>query len=463
VKRVAWLGLLLAGCSIPQSRPEVQPLVREELGLADGASAPAVRLDWWRAYGDPQLDRLVADALADSPTLDAAIARVRQANAVLSRQDAERGPSADLDAQLQAARLSGRYTIPPPYAGTVRVQGIGQAGLDWNLDLFGRQRAAIEQAAGQRDAAAFDAAATRVMIASSMVQAYAEIARAERQMAIARQTVDTREASLRLTQARVRSKLASDIDTTGAQTLVAQAKVALARAEGARTLATQAVAALAGRGTDYATGIGPTNLSAPGPDVPADLPADLLSRRADIAAAQARARAAAAGRQVARRAFYPNVNLSAFAGIQAIGIGNLLSLDAGTGGGGAAIHLPLFDNGRLKADLAGATAGLDLATANYNEAVVAAVREAADAIARLQAIAREREAQRAAVAGLAKLGQLNAVRVRAGLNSRLDLIDTDIRLLDARQAEENLAIDAIVARAQLAQALGGGFESESQP
>ncbi len=463
MKHALALSLLLAGCSVPQSRPEIAPLVPEAVGLLDGAMAPAVALDWWRGYGDPQLDRVVEDALAGSPSLDAAEARVRQADAALSRQDAERGPSVDLDGQLQAARLSGRYTIPPPYAGTVRVQGIGQAGLDWNLDLFGRQRAAIEQAAGQRDAAAFDAAAARVMISSAVVQAYAEIARAERQAAIAREALATREASLRLTEARVRGKLASEIDTAGAQTLVAQAQVALARAEGARKLATQAVAALAGRGADYASGIGPTHLVGTGPDLPATIPVDLLSRRADVSAAQARAAAAAAGRQVARRAFYPNVNLSAFAGIQAIGIGNLLSLDAGTAGAGAAIHLPLFDNGRLKADLAGATAGVDVATANYNDTVVTAVRETADAIARLQAISREREAQREAVAGLAKVGKLNAVRVRAGLNSRLDLIDTDIRLLDARQAEENLAIDAIVARAQLAQALGGGFESESRP
>lgn len=463
MKRALALCLLLAACSVPQSRPEIAPLAPETLGLIGGTAAPAVRLDWWQAYRDPQLDRIVADALADNPSLDAAAARVRQADAALSRQDAERGPSADLDAQLQAARLSGRYTIPPPYAGTVRVQGIGQAGLGWNLDLFGRQRAAIAQAAGERDAAAFDAAATRVMISSAIVQAYAEVARAERQTAIARQSVATRDASLRLTQARVRSKLASDIDTAGAETLAAQARVALARAEGARALAVQAVAALAGRGPDYAAGIGPTNLVGPGPELPATIPADLLSRRADVAAAQARAAAAAAGRQVARRAFYPNVNLSAFAGIQAIGIGNLLSLDAGTGGAGAAIHLPLFDNGRLKADLAGAMAGVDFATASYNETVVRAVREAADAIARLQTIAGMRQGQHEAVAGLTKVGKLNSVRVRAGLSSRLDLIDNDIRLLDARQAEEDLAIDAIVARAQLAQALGGGFESEPQP
>lgn len=464
MKRVLALSLLLAGCAVPASNPDVALRTAADLGLGDAMSAPAVPVasDWWRGFGDAQLNRIVADALDGNPSIELAAARVRAADAILARRDADRGPAVDLDAQAQAARLSGRYTIPPPYAGTVRFIGTGQAGLNWNLDLFGRQRAAIEQAIATRDAARFDAAATRVMIAAAVVQSYAELARAERQAGIARDTVATRQASLRLVEARIRNRLASKLDSTAATTLVAQAEAALARATAARALAVDALAALAGRGPDYAAAIGPAHLSDPGPALPATIPADLLSRRADIAAAQARIAAAAAGRQVARRAFYPNVNLTALAGLQAIGIGNLFDLDAGTVGAGAAIHLPLFDNGRLKADLNGATAQLDIANAGYNQAVVGAVREAADAIARLQAIATQRQRQNAVVAGFAETGRLNDIRVRAGLDSRLSLVDNDIRLLDARLVDANLSFDAIVARAQLAQALGGGFDTGTQ-
>lgn len=464
MKRVIALSLLLAGCAVPASNPDVALRTAADLGLGDAMSAPAVPVasDWWRGFDDAQLNRIVADALDGNPSIELAAARVRAADAILARRDADRGPAVDLDAQAQAARLSGRYTIPPPYAGTVRFIGTGQAGLNWNLDLFGRQRAAIEQAIATRDAARFDAAATRVMIAAAVVQSYAELARAERQAGIARDTVATRQASLRLVEVRIRNRLASKLDSTAATTLVAQAEAALARATAARALAVDALAALAGRGPDYAAAIGPAHLSDPGPALPATIPADLLSRRADIAAAQARIAAAAAGRQVARRAFYPNVNLTALAGLQAIGIGNLFDLDAGTVGAGAAIHLPLFDNGRLKADLNGATAQLDIANAGYNQAVVDAVREAADAIARLQAIATQRQRQNAVVAGFAETGRLNDIRVRAGLDSRLSLVDNDIRLLDARLVDANLSFDAIVARAQLAQALGGGFDTGTQ-
>ena len=210
---------------------------------------------------------------------------------------------------------------------------------------------------------------------------------------------------------------------------------------------------------DYPATIGATALKLDAVlPLPASVPADLLARRADIAAAQARIEAAAAGRQVARRAFYPNVNLAALAGFQAIGLGNLVSLDAGTVGVGPAIHLPIFDNGRLKADLAGATAALDLATADYNDRVVGAVREAADAVARIGALGADRARQREVVRGYAETGRLNAIRVSSGLDSRLDLVDNDVRLLAAEQADADLAANSAQQRVQLVLALGGGFD-----
>ena len=452
----ATTALLVSACAIPAAPPSVASKGAADIAL----TGPSVVLapDWWTALGDPQLDRLVADALADNPSLDVAAARVRQAQAALARQDAELSPDVALDAQLQGSRLSGNYTIPPPFAGTVRALGTGQAGLSWSLDLFGRQKATIASAAAQARAAAYDLAAARLMLAGAVVQSYAEVARAERRAAIASRTIAAREQSLGLVQVRERNRLASRLDIEAASTLLAQARLALVQAQAARVLATQALAALAGRGSDYAATIGATRLPATNAlPVPARLPADLLARRVDIAAAQARVLAAAAGRQVARRAFYPNINLSALIGLQAIGFGNFVDLDSGTAGAGAAIHLPLFDAGRRKADLANATAQLDAATASYNQAIVDAAHQAADGIARVRASDIALARQQDVVNGFAETNRLNAVRVQSGLNSRLDLVDNDVRLLDAELAVANLSIDALAARAQLATALGGGF------
>ena len=457
-----WLALLavtaLAACTPPDTRPQLTQRAPVDLGLT-GAPAPALDPQWWTAFGDPQLDRIVVDALSASPTLDAALARVRQAQATLARRDAETGPDLTADITAQEARLSGRYTIPPPYAGSVRFLGNATANLSWNLDLFGRQRAAIEGARAGLAAAALDAEAARLMLAGAIVTTYAEIARAERIGAIARETIATRERALRLVNSRVENRLASKLDAQAAATLLAQAQVALTRANAARALATNALAALAGRGADYAAGIGPTRLADPAAlALPAAIPADLLARRADIAAAAARVDAAAAGRQVARRAFYPNLNLIALVGLQAVGIGNFFDPEAGTLGAGGALHLPIFDSGRLRADLAGATAAVDLAIADYNDTVVRAVRDAADALAQIRAAETEARAQTEVVRGFAETNRLNAIRVSAGLDSRLTGIDTDIRLLEARLAQANLAVDALAARARLAQALGGGFD-----
>ncbi len=156
-----------------------------------------------------------------------------------------------------------------------------------------------------------------------------------------------------------------------------------------------------------------------------------------------------------------SINISAAAGLQAIGLGNLFSPDAGNAAVGPAIHLPIFDNGRLRADLAGATAAVDLATADYNDRVVGSVRQAADAIARIGALEQDRARQREVVRGFAETGRLNAIRVSSGLESRLGLIDNDVRQLAAAQDDANLAVDAAQARVALVLALGGGFSQDT--
>lgn len=453
------LGLLLAGCGIPASKPQLTLKAAPDLALT-GAPTPAIDAAWWRAFGDPQLDRIIADALAGNPSLDVALARVRQAQATLASRSAEARPELSADINPQEQRLSGAYIIPPPYGGTVRFVGTAQANLSYNLDLFGRQKAAIAGARADARAARLEVEAARLMLAGSVVQAYSDVVRAERQAAIARQTIAARENTLRLVQVRVNHQLASKLDTQAASTLLAQARQALVQAEGARVLATDALAALAGRGADYPATVGPTAIRVESPiALPASIPADLLARRADIAAAQARVEATLAGRQVARRAYYPNINLTALAGLQALGVGNVFTSAAITAGVGAAIHLPIFDGGRLHAGLEGATAAVDLATAQYNDRVVGAVRDTADALARIASIDRQRARQAEVVRGYAETGRLNNVRVASGLESRLDLVDNDIRLLDARLADADLATDALVARVQLVLALGGGFAS----
>lgn len=387
------------------------------------------------------------------------MARVRLAESALTVSEAARRPQLTLDANEQIQRLSDAYTIPPPYGGSTRWVGLAQANLGWDLDFWGRQAAAVGQARAEAGAAALDYAAARLALAGSVVQTYIELARAERQFALVRGILTEREQALQLVRLRVRSELASERDARAAEILRAEAQQALVRVQGQRELLVHALALLAGQGADYYTTIQPPALAL---DValplPAELPADLLARRPDILGALARIDAAMAGRQLARTAFYPNVNLIALAGVQAIGLNNLFGKDAVTYGAGAAVHLPIFDGGRLRAEYAGASARVDAAIADYNQAVLGAVRETADALTRVANLSAALDVQRAAAAGTAELRRLDEVRFNSGLGSRLELIDAELRLLATRQGTADLEADQAVARIRLLLALGGGFD-----
>lgn len=453
---------LLSSCGVPHVEPQLKPVAADSVGLGTDA-APRFATDWWTALGDPQLDRIMTDALAGSPTLAAAMARVRQADAMLAAAGAARQPQISADAQEQRIRLSDTYTIPPPYGGTTQWVGQAQANLSWNLDLFGRQAAAIEQARASTRAATLDADAAQLALSGSIAQTYVELARAEQQIAIGERFVQSRDNGLRLARVRIRNDLASRFDETAADTLLAEARQSLEQAKGQRALAAHALAMLAGRGADYAAAITPSTMRfdtvLPLPDT---LPADLLSRRPDILAAQARIEAAAAGRQVARRAFYPDINLSALVGPQAVGLGNLFTGGAVSVGAGAALHLPIFEGGRLTAGLKQATAGVDSAIADYDRTVLGAVREASDALSQIGADQAQLVQQRKALAGQREVVRLNAVRVSTGLSSQLDKLASDDRVLQAEQAATNIEADAADRRIALLIALGGGFDAGNQ-
>jgi len=454
-----WPALLLAGCALPDAQPRVTPLAASALGLAGDETAP-VADDWWQALGDPQLDRIMADALARNPTLDQAMARLRSAESTLAAAGADRKPQATLDGSEQVQRLSKVYMIPPPYGGSTLAVGELTANLSYDLDFWGRQADRVRQARASAAAAALDVAAARLALAGAVAQAYVELARSERTIDNAEAMIETRDRALRLLRLRAESLLDSDFDRRRAETLATEARQVLLRARADREAATHALALLAGAGADYPAGIGPAHLSfdqlAP---LPERIPADLLAHRPDILGARLSIEAAAAGREVARKAFYPNINLLGIAGFQAMGLDKLLTTGAITAGGGAAIHLPIFDGGRLRADYAGATARLDAAVAGYNETVLAAIREAADASTRVVALGRDLSMQREASAGLAELRRLGEVRFESGLGSRLDLVDADMQLLAARQQAIALEADRAIAGIRLLVALGGGFDA----
>ncbi len=448
---------LLAGCAaVPHVAPQVAQVAPQAVGLDAGAAT--IDAAWWTAFDDPQLDRLVAMGLAGNPSLDQALARVRLAEAQVEVEHADLLPQVNGSAQVSRAHIASKL-LPPPIGGSTANLAIAGASLGWDLDLFGRQHAAVRQAGASAEAARLDVAEARLTVSVSIAQTYVGLARAERLIEVADGFVATRQRALGFTQSRIRNQLASKFNLDQAQTLLAEAQQARTQAVQQRDVLVHALAALAGRGADFYPQIAkPTLALDRAPAVPELLPADLLGRRPDLLAGQARIEVAVQGRQVARRAFLPDVNISVLGGLTAIGLGNFFTGGAGSYAAGPALSVPIFEGGRLRADYRGATADLDGAVASYNDAVLGAVREAADAISNVRSTDQDLADERHIVQGLRDTVSLDQVRLRTGLGSQLDTVDSGFRLLEAEQNLVGLQADALTRRIQLVAALGGGFD-----
>ena len=451
--------LLLAGCvDAPSTTPSEVALKPDSVGLS-GSAAPQIEPGWWTAFHDSQLDRLVAQAISGSPTLAAALARLREAQSVLSENRANTYPQANFDTQIVRERLSDIYIYPPPYAGTTRWIATIQGDVSWDLDLWGHQSAMVDKARASANASALDAEAARLALEGAVTQTYVQLASAYALADVAADAVKTRAGVLAVTNTRFKSGLENAASLKQAEAELSQAKEALTAANGNRDLALHALAALVGRGADiYSTINRPTIDFETALPLPETLPADLLARRPDILAAQARIDAGASGREVARTAFYPDVNLMGLAGWAAIGLSPLFSATSLNYGAGPAIHLPIFDAGKLRAEYAGATAELDASVADYNGAVVNAVKQTADALTQSRALESELRDQRQAVVAASEGFRIAQTRYRNGLSPQLNVLDVENEFLAARQLQVSLEGQAASARISLLIAVGGGFE-----
>lgn len=455
----AAMAAVVAGCvSTPGAAPHESPLTAADAGL-QGAAYAAPADSWWLALDDPQLDRLVQEALARNPGLAGALARVRgareQANIVGSTSD----PQLAFDAQATREKVSANWIFPPPYGGSTF--WLAQLGLNlsWNIDFWGRQAALIEQSQRLADATGIDAAGTSLLLSSAITQAYVELARARQLEALAEQASLQRSRLVELARQRVQAGLDTDVELHGAEANLALVAVEREQTRLAQESAVHAITALTGRGADgYARIESPALDLERALDLPQALPADLLAHRPDVAAARIRIEAMQAGRAAAKANFYPNVNLAAFAGYNAIGLDRLFDTDSQQFSATPAIHLPLFDAGRLKAEYRKAGADVDVATAAYNETVLRAVREASDQLARLASFERQLADQAQALAAAESAWRLAEQRYGAGIGSYLAVLNAETQVLNARRQRVNLLADRTLARVALLVALGGSFK-----
>ncbi len=456
---LATLALVLSACvTAPTEMPPASPLDGKDLGLSVD-SYRVTTPDWWSAYADPQLDRLMQQALAANPTLTEALARVRAAEQLDVVAKSRLYPSVDFNARETREQASGQDVIPPPYAGHVIWEGSDGLNLSWDLDFWGRQADLLKQARAQTVAAGLDAAGARLAISGSLLRAYIELDRQYGLADVGERTVKQREEILSITRKRVAAGLDTNVELRQASGAVPDAEVELRQARFDQALAVHRIAALIGQGADsYERIRRPTLDQQTALRLPTTLPADLLGRRPDVLAARARVDAATAGQAAARAAFYPDVNLTAFAGTAAIGFGNLFQAASGTYGAGPAIHLPLFNAGQLKAQYLAAGAEIDAGVSSYNATVLNAVREVSDQLSAIDALRDQVARQGVALDDAEAAYQLARERYDAGLSSYLTVLNAETQLLHERRQRIDLVAAQATARISLQLAVGGSFD-----
>ena len=456
-------AVLLAGCASPgAAHTPLAQTTAADAGLAAAtAGDTAAPAQWWKTLGDAQLDALIDKALQGSPSLAVSRARLEQAVALSQVREAANGPQANLGVQVTRQHYTEYGLFPPPIAGSTYNDGTVQATLSWSPDFFGQHAAELQAALGQARAAQAEAAAAANTLAAQVGRGYVALARLVAQRDVAARALAQREELQRLTQERVGAGLDSQVELTQAQAAVPDARTQIEALEEQITLGRRQIAVLSGQAPDALSTLTPQLGSLHPAAVPQALDADLLGRRPDVVAARWRVEAATQGVKVARTEFYPNINIGAFIGLDSLSLDKLFSAGARQMGVSPALRLPIFDGGRLRAQLGGRQAELDASIAQYNGAVLEAVKEAGDAMASIQSLTRQQALQDDAAASAEKAYRFAQERYRAGLGNYLVVLSTESQVLAQRRLAVDLRARQLDTRLTLMKALGGGWTDDT--
>ncbi|HYF18135.1 MAG TPA: efflux transporter outer membrane subunit [Ramlibacter sp.] len=443
---------LLAGCTslMPQYERPAAPVAAAFPYPAATEGTPAAQLEWQRFFADERLRALIAAALADSRDLRIAMLNVQQAMAQYDIRNADRLPS--VGAAVNVSRQPSATT-----GDQVSSFQVGLALTAWEIDFFGRIASLSEAALAQFLASEEGRKAAQVTLVASVASTWLALVADEELLALTRQTLATREETLRLVRLRFDNGVSSELDLRLAQSLAETARAALAQQQRSRAQNLNALALLTGRPvpTDLQTG---TTLAAVTlPDVPAGTPSDVLVARPDVRQAEQQLVAANANIGAARAAFFPRITLTAGLGTASRQLAGLF--ESGSWGYTVAPSLlqPIFDAGRNQANLASARVARDIAVAQYERAIQGAFREVSDALAGRATLTEQLQAQAAVAEAEAGRVRLSQMRFDAGVSSTLDVLDAQRSLFTARQAEIQTRLARLQNQVQLYRVLGGGW------
>ena len=453
------LGACTAGPDYVRPAAPVTPAFKEAQGWKTATPADdAPRGEWWRPFGDADLDPLVRQVEISNQTLAAAEARVREARAATAAARAGLLPSVSGSASASRGGRGG---------GASSGSGPGNSfdlALDagWEIDLWGRVRRGVEASAASAQASAGDLASARLSAQALLVQDYLLLRVQDAEIDLLRSTVAGYERSLQLTnnQYAVGVVARADVVQADAQLKSTQAQVLDATIQ--RAQLEHAIAVLVGK-PPAELEIAPRRFAPTFPDIPLALPSELLERRPDVAAAERRVAAANAQIGVAQAAFFPALSLSASGGLQSSTLGNLLSLPSRTWSLGAGLAQTIFDAGLRQAQKSQAIAAYDEAVANYRATVLAAFQDVEDNLAALRLLEQEAAVQADAVKAAQQAAAIVGNQYKAGIVNYVTVVVLQAAALSAQRTELAIVGRRLTAAVALIKALGGGWNAAALP
>lgn len=470
MKRTPALTILfvaLAGCArIP--RPHGPELVRTHPGLRQQLSIDTARprrfqRAWWTALRAPALDRLIARSLATNPSLQQATARVRAAQANVLLHRAALLPHWNAQAGITAEHFSLHGLHTTANGTSVLYTAISPFIVHYHLTGFGRDRDQVEAAGERLQAARADQEEAALVLTTAIVTRYLAAEGAAAAIQYGRRLVVVSRSLLKVERTRFRSGLTDQTHVYVAQERLATAREALSQSRGALAIEEQTLSQLVGSGPAYIRKItlGPLPHKKLLP-LPRYVPLRLVADRPDVRAARWLVMAAAHEIHAARAAFYPNVNLALLAGWNSVNLGNLLSPVNVARAVGPVVSLPVFEGRALRAHLSAQRAGFLAARDEYQETLLTAVREVANAITNWTQNRQELRAAQGALRAADRQQRLAARAFAAGLTNRLPLLAAHTAVL--HQSLHLVLLRQIRGQiwARLEEAVDGGYRTAGE-
>ncbi|CDF83643.1 efflux transporter outer membrane subunit [Pseudomonas sp. QL9] len=451
----------LGACSLTPTleRPAAPVPARFAMGATTPASMlPPSALGWRAMFGDPRLQRLIALSLANNRDLRLATLNVEAVQAQANIQRAARLPAVELDATSTRERVLNTDANDRANHEVNQQTGVNVALSAFEIDLFGRVRALSDAALARYLASEQGRDAAQIALVGAVAEAYFAQRLADEQLQLTERTLADWQQSLELARLLKQAEQSSSLDVAQAEGQVALAEADLEARRRAQAQADNALQLLVG--SELPGDLPPALPLERQPSVarlPAGLPADLLLSRPDLRQAEQMLVAANADIGAARAAFFPQISLTASFGYASTSLGGLFDPARQVWRFAPQISQPLFQGGRLRAELRLAEVRKSEAVAQYERAIQTAFREVADALAGTATFDHQIEAQMRAVTAAERRLRLSDLRYRAGVDGRLELLDAQRQLHAVQQALLELRRAEITNRVALYKALGGGL------